>query len=77
MSGTTELKLQHIIDMTEEKIGKINFEEIKEALKNLPDGNKDYIETAVRERNVEDIGKFILMSIYQVTQDKVKEAVYQ
>lgn len=76
-SNVEGMKLQRIINMTEEKIGNISFEEIQELLKTIPEQNGKDIEEAVKARNVEDLGKFILMSIYQVAQDKIKKAVYQ
>ena len=77
LTNAEGMKLQHIINMTEEKIGKISFEEIQELLKNIPEVHHESLERAVHEREAGLIGTIILMSIYQVAQDEIKKAVYQ
>ena len=77
ITSAESVKLQHIIDMTEAKIGKIKFNEIKESVKEIPNIHEEDLEKAVHSRNVEDIGRIVLMGIYQVEQDKIKKAVYQ
>jgi len=70
------MKLQHLINMTETKIGKIDFDQIKDHLKTIQPEHKDSLEKAFQSRDVEAIGTLILMSIYQTVQDEIKKAIY-
>lgn len=70
------MKLQHLINMTETQIGKIDFDQIKDHLKTIQPEHKESLESAFQTRNVEAIGTIILMSVYQSVQDEIKKAVY-
>jgi len=70
------MRLQHLINMTETQIGKIDFDQIKDHLKTIQPEHKDSLEKAFQSRDVEAIGTLILMSIYQTVQDEIKKAIY-
>lgn len=70
------MKLQHLINMTEANIGKIDFDQIKDHLKTIQPEHKESLEAAFQARDVEAIGTIILMSVYQSVQDEIKKAVY-
>ena len=76
LGSTATYKATHIINMTEEKIGKITAQEIKEILKNIPSLHDEALEKAVQLRDVKGIGQIMLMSIYQLSQKNIEKAVY-
>ena len=76
LGSSVTYKATHIINMTEEKLGNISAQEIKETLKIIPSMHDEDLEKAVQSRDAEKIGKIILMSVYQVTQKNIEKAVY-
>ncbi len=70
-------KLQHLVNMTETHIGKIDFDQIKDHLKIIQSQHKEDLEKAFQARDIEKIGAIILMSVYQSVQDEIKRAIYQ
>jgi len=66
-------KASQIVKITEEKLGNISPKEIKDILKSIPSVHDEGLEKAVQLRDTKEIGKIILMSIYQVTQKNVEE----
>ena len=76
LGSAATYKATHIVNMTEEKIGKITAEEIKEILKIIPSMHNEALEQSVQLRDAAAIGQVVLMSIYQITQDNIEKAVY-
>ena len=76
LGSAATYKATHIINMTEEKIGKITAQEIKEILKNIPSMHDEALEQSIQLRDATAIGQVILMSVYQTTQKNIEKAVY-
>ena len=70
------MNLKNITTMTEKRVKNLKISELELMLKDIPENYKKVIVKAIRDKNYEDLGRFIEQIIYLNMQKTVKDCSY-